>query len=506
MEDMSEELFGFETKDESGKLILIKDVMDSYGTVHTLTSSFPPGGQGIVFRTTNPKIVVKFLLGKHDVNNPMEEGFVISKECSEKTFEENNKLIQRIIEKPLPKDIHIALPMAKLNDYSGYVMLLMGEMKNFSDIIDRLKAKEVGGLRRKYDLLAKLSIILSKLHSLGMVYCDISDGNVYATENIESENQNVWLIDPDNIYIPKIEKGGFAHTLKYAAPEIVNNQSLATVNSDVYAFATLAFESIFSLLPFAGKKTTDWYGEDDDSSEGWDVSTKSSKNKSNNPLLDARFSGKFPWILDPVDRSNCVDALTLEDAQLFLTEPVYSLFNQTFSIGRNAPDERPLSYLWTKHLFEAKDKVIVCSNPECNWSYIYDDNIKTCPYCKKQLPKILKIYKDEALIFSHEIDFETQKRFYLPKRLFTPFNNKTGNISFIEVIPKKSISYGLEFYLLEPNINEKISILDRKLKLEKNLSVSRITLELKNNCDYEIKFQDYEKKIQCNLIVKVEGE
>jgi len=494
---------GFHTINERGDKLFIKKVIDSYGTTHTLTEQLgETGGQGIVFKTKNPKIAVKFLLGKHNYTDQTETPFVYDKKISSKKFIENAINIEKIIKKPFPKNSHISYPMARLEYYSGYVMLFMEDMCDFSDLIDKNKVIQVGGLRRKYDLLAKLSIILSKLHSLGMVYCDISLNNVFMTNNINYENQNIWLIDADNIYIPSIEQGGFAYTLKYAAPEIVNSQSCCSTNSDIYAFASLAFEVIFNLLPFAGKKTANWYSQDDSSEDDWDAEVPEQKSTPKT-VIDPRFSGKYAWILDFNDDSNRLEGLSPQNAGLYITNSIYILFSLMFTDGKNEPALRPPSFIWTKYLFEAKDLVINCSNPNCEHSFIFNTTITNCPYCNEKLPEMIQIFKNDKLIFVHELNFHSFEHFYLPERLFLPFNNETGNKSYFEVTPQNTNGKSIEFKLLNTNIDDKFYILNKTLNTEKQI-INKITMELENNNSYILcnKSKIKDRQIELKIVVK----
>lgn len=504
---------GFKIKDETGKEFRITEVMDSYGTVHTITKQLgQAGGQGIVFKTKNPKIVVKFLLGSRNNNDQMEEPFVYSKESSGKIFREKALKIKKIIEKPFLKNSHIAYPIARLEDYSGYVMLFMDEMCDFSDFVNRNKTKEVGGLRRKYDLLAKLSIILSKLHSVGMVYCDISSGNVFVTKNKKFENQNVWLIDPDNIYIPSMEQGGGAYTVQYAAPEIVNEEKACTCASDIYAFASLAFETVFTILPFAGKEAANFRGNDSPSPDDWDAEPSpddwdaepSPVKQEQKPKVDARYSGKSAWVLDANDDSNRVEGLTLENSKLYMTDSVYKLFELMFTAGKQNLNMRPPSFVWPKYLFEAKDLIINCNNKNCQHSFIFNTNMTHCPYCNEKLPNMIQIFNKDRLVFVHELNFKSSEQFYLPERLFFPFNIETGNNSYFKVYPKVVNGNNiLEIQLFKQSINDKFFVLNKKLNIEKPL-ISIIRLELTKDDSFVLinKSLVKERQKKFNIIVK----
>ena len=117
MEVEKEDEIGVTLNDSDGKTITIKQIKDSFDSIHIIQSVLGQGGQGLVCRTENPEIVVKFAL------NP--KGHVISREKNKVEFEHNDVKFKSIVFKPFPDRIHVAYPMACLADYSGYVMRLM---------------------------------------------------------------------------------------------------------------------------------------------------------------------------------------------------------------------------------------------------------------------------------------------------------------------------------------------------------------------------------------------
>ena len=88
---------------------------------------------------------------------------------------------------------------------------------------------ESGGLKKRLEVLIELARTLARLHSKGIVYCDISPSNVFFSD---TENfSKVWLIDCDNLkYTNDNKKGIF--TPGYGAPEVALNVTSNTIFSN----------------------------------------------------------------------------------------------------------------------------------------------------------------------------------------------------------------------------------------------------------------------------------
>ncbi|MBO4699108.1 serine/threonine protein kinase [bacterium] len=470
-------------------IVLVKDiksVRDSYDREHTIAEELGRGGQGAVCRTANPEIVVKFVL---------ENDCVVSKEKSPELFARNDSEFKSILQKPFPDRLHLAYPMARLQDYSGYLMRLMGDMTSFEHLVpfdeeSIGKMAEDGGHRRRFELLAKLAAILAKIHGSGMVYCDISPNNVYVTEEPLSGIQNVWLIDADNIFIPGEEQDKIVYTPRYAAPELVSGKTYCSMNSDIYSFAVLAFESLAALHPFDGDG-----GEEDN----WDSDTD--ENDGNAAGADSLYSGSKPWVEDPENSSNHTGKGL--PRQNFLTEETFRLFNMTFSEeGRNSPGTRPPAVLWARAFARSHAASVRCQ--KCGMSFVYDGSQKRCQWCDEKLPDIFLLKNESGkIVFARELSEKFD--FGLPEHLFSQFDTDSF---FRTVLSIHSFdeSDAVEFRTVRRNLSEhhffisadgrEEQILNRYiLKLEKR---GKYSLRCKNNsgseCRLDIELRRGNKK------------
>lgn len=431
----------FSLCDSEGNTVEIRSVLDSYGCSHDIAKVLGQGGQGVVCLTRNPEIVIKFALDS--------KGRLICRDKNKETFLKNDAAFKAIMQKPFPERLHLAYPMARLVDYSGYVMRLMGDMTGFSDLVPLdvtaiRKMAEDGGHRRRFELLAKLAALLAKMHGVGMVYCDLSPNNVFVTKDPKFTTQNVWLIDADNVFIPGEDSEKLVYTPRYAAPELLEGKS-CSINSDVYSFATLAFETLAALHPFAGKMAKVGGFEDD-----WDVTAKDAKKEDEQKQvdIDPQYSGKIPWVEDFSDVSNHTDDGL--PRQNFLTDETFTLFNMTFSEeGRENPKIRPTSVLWARAFAHSQAQSVRC--PDCGMSFVYDESSKKCPWCDKKHPPIL-LLKDEngKVVFAHELEFcedNSGPEFSLPEHVFMPFD---VNTFYRGVFKVRTVNYngrGIEFSL-----------------------------------------------------------
>ena len=434
--------------------ILGHKFLDNHGYEHTVTKILGEGGQGMVCLTETPGYVLKFVSD--------ENGNLFSEKENQNIFKYYTAVFKNINHLPIESSDHLAIPVAILTDYAGYVMRLMEDMDAFSILDEDPDSYPItGGHRYRLEILSKCASILSAIHSKGMVYCDISPNNIFITKDNSSKNQNVWFIDTDNLFIPsKNHKPKLVYTPRYAAPELINESAAGcTQNSDLYSFAIMAYECLSMIHPFAGKATIEGLNSSDDwdNSSGWDKSSFGNVAKLE---IDPIYSGKYPWINDPED--NCNRSENGFPPDLFLNQELFDLFQQTFGHGRENPKLRPTAYYWQKALAKASDSTLKC--PKCKMSHIYEPGKKTCPYCDNEIVDIISIKKDEDLVFSRELVWEenssSSKEVAIPERVFIPFDAKFNSLSLLLVSANKvDDSYALTIKKSEnPYFTENVSI------------------------------------------------
>lgn len=374
------------------------NVTDITGEPILLLKEISRGGQGAVYRTDHPNLAVKLEFDR--------ENMEYSRDVS------NNEKFNFLRLLPLPDNINITLPQVVLSDYAGYTMTLLDDMESFesafaydfnfetdytNDWLESIKECNetcandfaqyivTGGLRRRLEAYYKCAMVLSILHSVGLVYCDLSSNNIFVSKD---GTKAVWLIDADNINFQSYTaKNGGYYTPGYAAPEIIKGKG-STFYSDCYSFAISFFWNMTWIHPFMGVMTEE--GIDDDFADD---------------SQDKAYSGEYPWILDKEDDGNCLG----EDASgmpidMIVSHKLMKYFDRTFSSkGKDRRHTRTTMFEWTNVIAEAMDSVLRC--PVCGMDY-NGNGSNECPWCENRpvvIELITKINDNDFWMYRHEI-------------------------------------------------------------------------------------------------------
>ena len=314
------------------------------------------GGQGAVYQTQYPNMVVKLELdgGK----------FVPANDEAQKKF-------LAVMTLPIPSNTNVTLPMNILEKFSGYTMRMMEDMTSFFDAfggeVDEttlesswlenlaqdthqvamifFKLIKRGGLRRFFRAYLYAAQILSKIHGAGLVYCDFSPKNIFISKD---ENFcHVWLIDADNLdYQRNTKQNGF-YTPHIGAPELHRGEGGCTFYSDAFAFASTFFQQLTHHHPFDGAAFDEKIEELEDVAEAEIY----------------RDCGGFAWVFDSEDDSNFWEDGALYNE--FIPPAIMNLLDKTFGVeeGLFKLVRRPSLAEWSFALAETLDEIIFC--PSC---------------------------------------------------------------------------------------------------------------------------------------------
>lgn len=432
------------------------------------------GGQGIVYNTRDADTVIKIALND---NKPIED---------QSDIERYHKKVKNLIYLPIPIDINIAKPISVLENEAGYIMYLLSGMLPYAKLLPSQISKEQaekikipiflkeldekdrrsaiyfayylksGGLRKRLFALSRLAIVLTRLHTRGLVYCDLSHNNIFMNND---EIPLIYLIDADNIEFENINKS-VVYTPEYEVPEIIQGKA-NSIYSDIYSFAILSFLTLTTTHPFKGKGKleNDWDRENNENKEQWEL----------------------PWIEDSKDNSN--ESSSGLRGNLTITKELDMLFHSIFEDGKNNQYKRPTLPLWVEQFEKAATKTIKCNS--CEMTY-YDDVFDACPYCKNSKPQRIIVksyyYKDNHKLklkwyYTKEIDIKNLKDIELPNYIFKSFDILTINDIFLDI--KFARGNKLEFVFHKKNENiifdSKIMSTTRKpsliSKLEKGITI-----------------------------------
>lgn len=413
---------------------------DEFRNVHVPGDELGRGRQGVVMRTRDADVAIKFVL---------EDGVLVSDAARIRDFA---RQIRRVRSLPIPRNLQLAVPAALLEGVAGYAMTLLQDMEPFKHLLPNANctadigaedvpewltelhnsdaaaaAKRVhylrtGGLRRRLSVLAKCAAILARLHAAGLVYGDLSPANAFLSS--EAESCAVWLIDSDNLRFASQQPSEAFCTPRYGAPEVVQGRAGSNFATDCHAFATMAFYILSLAHPFIGKMVG---GASDCATETEDIADPESR----------AIAGEFPWVDDSDDDSNATENGL--PRMLVTTESLRSLFQSTFGPGRLDPVRRPAVFHWPEALARAEDLTVLCA--ACGMSYFGLDHLE-CPYCSSARPPVLccearawptsNEWATPVWTFLRELPAEGNE-IALPRRLFEPFDLSFGAVPLLTV-------------------------------------------------------------------------
>lgn len=430
------------------------ELQDELSQQHKLTKVLGRGGQGVVFATTDPDLVVKLVLKNNQVvTHPIEK-------------EAYKKKLSALSMYPINPAFNIAKPLFMLKDQAGYVMQMMQRMQSIHGILDYKIPKETqgqipswpsdtlpieisyplahyaktGGAKQRLAILMQTATELSKLHSVGLIYGDISPENVFFS--IDRQFNHVWFIDADNICFDKEKCASNVYTPGYGAPEIVTKKEGCRPQTDCYSFAILAFKLLAMVAPFNGQLLED---------EGWDDAEIEAEDKAQQGLL--------PFIDDVNDDSNRTkNGLSRE---LVLTPELTNLFAKTFTEGRLNPWQRPTIYHWPEALAAAHDMMIAC--PDCNMTY-YPAHYQKCPYCKHPVPRFFQFncyhWQPNTALQKQiwqSVHVDKDAPFTVPERVLKDFTVDKHDQAVLELYPLEG-----DWFIRQLNDQHRISITDHQ--------------------------------------------
>ncbi|BBL88947.1 hypothetical protein VroAM7_16000 [Vibrio rotiferianus] len=440
-----------------------KWVKDQLSQRHKLIKKLGQGGQGVVYQTSDPQLLVKMPLKNfEEITDPTEITH----------FQEQ---LERLFLLPLSESMHITKPLYLLDGQAGYVMQMMQDMKPIGEWLpqiykeqasDNSKQKDSGnlppppwlpdwispevpkasayplamyaksgGTKRRLELLTQATIELLKLHSVGVIFMDISPENLFCSKT-KGYNE-VWLIDADNLRFEVTNAKAGVLTPQYAAPEVVKGESGARVTSDAYSLSLLAFKILTMCGAFEGERFTD----DDD-----DWAADDSQNGELSVETQAEH-GLLPFIFDAEDDSNTQIRGRGLPHQLTLTPELLTFFQEMFGIGRTQPWQRPSLHSLPRMLAKATDNSIQCS---CGMSFYYQPSLENnaCPYCQKQPQNLLVAtsyqYSNDGIgepIWTWVSPFSEDEDLKLPRRLAGSFEFDKHSVPLLEISHIESDSF-----------------------------------------------------------------
>ena len=438
---------------------MAKDIyIDTYGRSHVVSDPLSSGGQGIVYLTEEPNVLLKL------------EWNPITREIEKDTS--NNDKFDNIRILPLLEETNLTLPQTILKDVAGYTMKMLDGMVSFEDAfssdeyelpsnewIDKIKVDNkylgdrlqkymsTGGMRKRLNAFLNASCVLAKIHASGLVYCDISEKNMFVSS--DPDKSTVWLIDCDNLSFMKDSmkrRDGGLHSPGFGAPEIYEDKG-KTMYSDVFSFAIALFWELTMSHPFMGVAAQEALDE---------------KDMLDAPEEDYTCTGAFAWICDEDDNSNV--STSGMPHEMFLNKALFDRFQKTFcETGRRNRQKRTTMPEWSYVLARELDHTVRCKY--CQMDY-YGNEETICPWCdtKNNLLKVtsFKVVDDEKLYNWDFVNEITEDMVDIPLRLLEGFcsnhlDEKTLRIVWNEDgIEIDELSNQYDFFVVSENQEKQI--------------------------------------------------
>ena len=343
--------------------IKLHEVMDISGHTYVLTEKLGKGGQGVVWKTDNPKVLIKGFTAKDQAQR-------------ERWLEQIAWLMRQDL-----AALNIARPLALLRaPRAGYVLELMDGLIPLTRLLESFAVDGVdgyllrGGLARRVQLLMKLASTLSLLHSRGMAFGDLSPDNIYVSA--ETEHAELWLIDCDNISFES-QPCRALYTPDYGAPELIRGQADFSTLTDIWSFAVIAYQLMTGNHPFKGDMVS-----------------------SGEPALEEQaLRGDLPWIDHSEDRSNATECgIALGTVA---TGKLAQLFALCFEQGLTEPTERPSMACWLEALHQVNERMVHCQ--ACTSSYLFNREC-SCSFCGTALAENFVLFNEYHFIPPDQLD------------------------------------------------------------------------------------------------------
>lgn len=302
-------------------------VLDTKGSAYELGEEISRGGQGIVYRTHLPQVLIKGFTNKDD-----------------QARQRWRKHIAWLIHQDL-KDLKLARPLVLLAEPRfGYVMELMDGLVPLQSLLDsfveageeaHVEYQQQGSLRRRVRILCQLARTLNQLHARGMLYGDLSPTNIFVSD--DPVHAETWLIDCDNISL-EAHSGLTLHTADYGAPEVARGDALLSSLTDSWSFAVIAYQLLTHNHPFKGDLVNNGEPEEE----------------------EAALRGAHPWINDARDDAN--ECFTNLPIQLINCSRLPALFRRCFEQGQHSASERPSMAEWLEAFSEVDERLFDCAS------------------------------------------------------------------------------------------------------------------------------------------------
>ncbi len=287
----------------------------------------------------------------------------------------------------------------------GYLMPLRDS--RYKDIPDLMKRRVDVSFTALSMIGMNLAHAFLQLHSKGLCYQDISDGNVF----FEPKQGDILICDNDNVTVNGQDSGTILGTPRFMAPEIVRREAHPSRQTDLFSLSVLLFNLLMQGHPLHGAREAAIRCMDE-------------------PAMTSLYGTDPVFIFDPENATNRPIAGYHQNPQSFW--PIYPsflkvLFTRAFTEGLHNPQHgRVQESEWRMALARLRDSIVHCQS--CQAQNPIDLEITgpqkpaSCWRCNKEicLPMHMKLEKrvvylnGDTHLFPHHVDSDRLYDFGLP--------------------------------------------------------------------------------------------
>lgn len=256
----------------------------------------------------------------------------------------------------------------------GYIMPLIRDLKKFVEIKECLMGNVPISRRSCAKAMAELADSLWNLHSKGLVYGDLNEGNFF----VDVRTGEMLICDTDNIAVEKIGKPEASDVLGFPelmAPEVFRRETRPNKHTDKHSLAVLVFELFTYSHPFEGDIINQIPGFDPN--KGMTI-----------------YGRPAPFVFHPTDRTNPPCDPVIGERWNALPQFMRNRFVEAFVDKVNKPSLRVSDTAWRADLLKLHDVVVDC--PHCGYELFWDGQLPSaaggmgsCPGCGKPVPSPL---------------------------------------------------------------------------------------------------------------------
>lgn len=221
----------------------------------------------------------------------------------------------------------------------GYTMPLRPD--EFRPISDLLTGRVDAPFSVVIRLCLQLADAFLRLHAEGLVYRDISLGNVF----VDARSGRVLVCDTDNVGVDGAVHSRVLGTSRFMAPEIVRGEAAPSIATDLYSLSVLIFYLLMVHHPLLGRRELAF------------------------PCLDAAaeqslFGTDPVFVFDPADPSNRPDPAAHSTVLLYWNlypEYLRADFVRAFTVGLRDARARVREGIWRERMARLLDALVTCS-------------------------------------------------------------------------------------------------------------------------------------------------